>query len=401
MCGAAASYYRRAMRVPLMERLRPGHWLALDAVGALLVVAVWLPALLNGHSDAGPAVRFTAFVGLLGATVLAVPLAMRRRYPVAACWLAVPAFGLSLATTVIPVVPLASVPMALVAYSIAATRRRAAFVGLAAIVLVITAATTVWTGQWAWPRLTVLLPGMIVITGWLFGRMAGQYRAYAESLRAQRDRAADARVRATVADERLRIARELHDVVAHSMSVITIQADMGRLMLETKPAAAGAALGAIETTGRDALVEMRRMLGVLREDGDPTREALGPAPGLRELDRLVAHTATAGVDVTLVVTGRPRPLPAGVDLSAYRIVQESLTNVVKHAGASTCAVTIGYEREAVTIEIIDGGRGGQVRSGGHGLVGMRERAGLCGGEFDAGPLPDKGFRVSVRLPSTT
>jgi signal transduction histidine kinase len=285
--------------------------------------------------------------------------------------------------------------MALVTYTaVARGSRRAAFAALAAVVLVVAAATPFWTGQFGWPRLTVLLPGAVVMIGWVAGVLAAQQHAYAESLRAQRETL----LQRTVTDERLRIARELHDVVAHSMSVITIQADLGRLVLDREPAEAGAALGVIETTGREALVELRRMLGVLRDDG---AVPLAPVPGLAGLDGLVARTTAAGVRVDVVVRGTPRPLPAGVDLSAYRIVQEALTNVVKHADAAACRVTIGYVNDDVTLEVVDHGRGGPPGPGGHGLVGMRERALLCGGDLAADPLADGGFRVRARLPGAT
>jgi signal transduction histidine kinase len=379
--------------VPPLRRLRPAQWMALDVLGALVVAVAWVPPLFGGTSDAET--RFGAFAGLLGAALLTVPLALRRRWPRTAFGMALVAFGLSLATTVVPVVPLGSVPMALVTYTaVSRSSRRASLVLLASIVLVVSAATTVWTAQVAWPRLTVLLPGAVVVIGWVAGVLAAQYRVYAESLRVQRE----AEVRRTVTDERLRIARELHDVVAHSMSVITIQADMGRLVLDRKPDVAGAALGVIETTGREAVVELRRMLGVLRAEGTAP---LAPVPGLAELDGLVERTSAAGVGVDVVVRGTPRPLRAGVDLSAYRIVQEALTNVVKHAGATSCRVAIEYGDDVVIVEVIDQGRGGTPAPGGHGLVGMRERALLCGGELTADPLPGGGFRVAARLPDGT
>lgn len=383
-------------RPPWPARLSPAQWRGLDVLAALVVAAVWSAPLLNGHSDAGPDGRFAAFAGLVGGALLAVPLALRRWWPLGAFVLAAPLFGLTLATSVIPVVPLASVPMALVTSTLAAScSRRTAFLALGVVVLLVAAAEPVFAGEWAWPRPTVLLPGLVVVVGWVVGRMVAQARAYRESLRGQREREADAVVHRTVAEERLRIARDLHDVVAHSMSVITIQADMGRLVLDRKPAAAGAALGVIETTGRDALVELRRLLGILRSDPG----SLSPAPGLGDLDRLVAHAAAAGVDVAVTIAGDPRPLPRGVDLSAYRIVQEALTNVVKHAATPTCRLTLGYGPDAVTVEVVDDGRGGPAPRPGHGLVGIRERAELCGGECHAGPLPGGGFRVAVWLPS--
>jgi signal transduction histidine kinase len=388
-------------RPPLPARLHPAHWFALDVLAALAVAVVWSAPLVGGHSDAGPDGRAAAFAGLLGAALLAVPLALRRWSPLGAFVVGVPLFGLTLATSVVPVVPLASVPMALVTYSLASRcSRRTGLGALAAVVLLIAAAGPVFTGHWSWPRLAVLLPGLVVIVGWVVGRMAAQTRAYRESLRRQRDREADAVVQRTVTEERLRIARDLHDVVAHSMSLITIQADMGRLVLDSKPAVAGAALGVIETTGRDALGELRRMLGILRApDSESAPGSLRPAPGLGDLDRLVAHAAAAGLEVAVTVTGEPRPLPRGVDLSAYRIVQEALTNVVKHAATPTCRLLLSYGPDAVTIDVLDDGQVGSPRPEGHGLVGIRERAQLCGGECHAGPRPGGGFRVLVRLPS--
>ncbi|WP_410672263.1 sensor histidine kinase [Amycolatopsis sp. cmx-4-68] len=381
-------------RPPLFARLRPGYWIAFDVAAAVVVAAVWSAPLVTGRGDGPPDVRFHAGVGLLGATALAVPLAVRRWRPLWAFALALPAFGLSLATSVVPVVPLASVPMAAVAYSLAAQRpRRVAYAALGAVVVLVLLATSVCSGHWAWPGVTVLLPGAVVVIGWSSGVMVAQRRAYAEALR----RDFDNRVHRAVTGERLQIARELHDVVAHSMSVITIQADMGRLVLDRKPAVAGAALGVIETTGREALAELRRMLGVLRED-DRDRGALAPVPGLAGLDDLVTRTAAAGIAVEVGIRGTPRALAAGVDLSAYRIVQEALTNVVKHAGVPGCRLTIEYEDDAVLLVISDRGRGGPPEPGGHGLVGMRERALLCGGEFDAGPAPGGGFAVTARLP---
>jgi signal transduction histidine kinase len=270
-----------------------------------------------------------------------------------------------------------------------------------------------------------------------------------------------------VTEERLRIARELHDVVAHSMSVIAVQAGYGQYVIDSQPGDARAALGAIQATSREALDEMRRMLGALRQADDADARVssavvgpasavsagpglraaaspapLFPAPGLAELDRLVARTAGAGVRVDVTRYGQPRDLPASIDLSAYRIIQEALTNVVKHARTSSCRVMLGYRDDELTIEITDNGAGmavpelagagvsaarlldgrpAQPDGGpgvlagslpglpgvpglpglpgtGHGIIGMRERVSLLGGEFSAGPLPGYGFRVSARIP---
>ncbi|HEX7166375.1 MAG TPA: sensor histidine kinase, partial [Acidimicrobiales bacterium] len=202
---------------------------------------------------------------------------------------------------------------------------------------------------------------------------------------------------AAVADERLRIARELHDVVAHAMSVIAVQAGTGRFVIRESPDVAAGALAAIETTSRDALQEMRRLLAVLR-DGEPDGELL-PAPGLADLSELVAASAAAGVDVEVVTRGDPLPLPAGLDLCAYRIVQEALTNVRKHARATRATVAVSYDETELTVEVRDDGVGAASPPvPGHGLVGMRERVTLYDGSLETGPARPGGFRVFARLP---
>ncbi len=209
-----------------------------------------------------------------------------------------------------------------------------------------------------------------------------------------------------MAEERLRIARELHDVVAHSMSVIAVQSGVGAHVAATQPEEARKALAAIEATSRTALNELRRLLGVLREEGEP-QGSLVPVPGLAGLDALLAQMSEAGLAVKLRVEGaRPR-VPAGIDLSAYRIVQEALTNVLRHAGAARAQVVIGYGDKDITIEVTDDGwstvpKAAVERLGtGHGLIGVRERVALFGGDFEVGPRPGGGFRVAARLPLET
>jgi len=300
---------------------------------------------------------------------------------------------------------------------------------------------------------------LCVIIAWFTGYIVRQRRRYA--LRLQDEAASKA-----VAEERLRIARELHDVVAHSMSVIAVQAGYGQYVIDTQPADARDALGAIQATSREALDEMRRMLGALRQAdeteqrevaaraardpgadadvGDPGGDSAGdsagdagaaplsPAPGLADLDRLISRTASAGVRVDVTRCGQPRDLSASIDLSAYRIVQEALTNVVKHARTRSCRVLIGYGQDELILEVTDNGAGLPAMAGagapgnslalagggpvllakgsapgwsapdvagsGHGIIGMRERVSLLGGEFSAGPLPGYGFQVSAHIP---
>ena len=260
---------------------------------------------------------------------------------------------------------------------------------------------------------------------WVLGDRARVQRALTAELqeraaRLERDRAEDAR--RAVASERARIARELHDVVAHHVSMMVVQAEAGPVAVATEPARAAGAFEAIAATGRQALVEMRRLLGVLRGDGDQA-PSLAPQPGLAEVPSLVEQVGRAGLRVELVVEGAQEPLPAGVDLSAYRIVQEALTNAVKHAGPGRARVLVRYGEDDLQLQVHNeaadppaagssveppsaaagpfrpadspvGDR--QVRRSG--LVGMRERVHLFGGELHAGPGPDGGFTVDARLP---
>jgi signal transduction histidine kinase len=206
------------------------------------------------------------------------------------------------------------------------------------------------------------------------------------------------RARAAVAEERTRIARELHDVVAHAVSVIVLQARGARRALETEPREARDAVDAIESTAAGALAEMRRLLGMLRADDETL--ALAPQPSLAGLEALAEQVREAGLPIELRIEGEPRELPPGVDLSAYRIVQEALTNVLKHAGAHANArVLVRYGEDHVDVEVVDDGSGrANGDGGGHGLLGMRERVTVYGGVFESGPRPDGGFTVRASLP---
>jgi signal transduction histidine kinase len=209
-----------------------------------------------------------------------------------------------------------------------------------------------------------------------------------------------------VTAERLRIARELHDMVAHSMGVIAIQAGVGRLVIDTQPAEAHNALAAIEATSREALAGLRSTLGAPRPAGPgpglapaPLDQApLDPVPGLDGLGRLAATAMRAGVRADVRWRGQRRPLPADIDLSAFRIIQEAVTNVIRHAGTGHCQVIIDQHDDEVAIEVVDDGRGGAGDGTGYGIAGMRERADLVGGQLSAGPRPEGGFKVAARLP---
>jgi signal transduction histidine kinase len=242
-----------------------------------------------------------------------------------------------------------------------------------------------------------------MFVAWYVGRRVQFREQRADQLR--REQAAEAR--RIVVEERSRIARELHDVVAHRVSLMTVQAGAAKAVAAEDPEGALRAMGAVEEAGRQALDELRHLLGVLRPETDP--DGLGPQPGLADLPRLVEQTRGAGLDVSLATAGVVAGLPARVDLFAYRIVQEALTNVLKHAGPGAhTEVRLGTDRRGVVIEVLDDGSGASGLAGpdvddaggrGHGIVGMRERARLLGGTLDARPRPGGGFRVVAHLPT--
>jgi signal transduction histidine kinase len=387
------------MRTPDAHRRRlrtAGPWvldglLAVVAAGAgVATLATVLPF------DPGSPEAWAAYLLVLAHTL---PIAVRRRWPLAvlawglATGVAFAALGLNLVSLTFAVL--------VYLYTVAAHRPRvASLAGLAATEALL---VLVWLAR---PRAlgdggTLVLDGLIMAAGWWLGNGA---RRRQEAVAAARQRAAELEeareelARRAVTEERLRIARELHDVVAHSMSIIAVQSGVGVHVLDSQPEEARKALAAVEATSRQALVEMRRLLGVLRQEAEP-RGSLAPAPGLAEVEALAAEVARAGVRVEVHIEGTPCELPAGLDLSAYRIVQEALTNVVRHAGPATARVAVRYSPGQVALEVVDDGRGpGAEDRGGHGLAGMRERAALYGGTLEAGPVPGGGFRVAATLP---
>jgi signal transduction histidine kinase len=250
---------------------------------------------------------------------------------------------------------------------------------------------------------TAVFGGVLFWTGWTLGlalRISARRKNEAETRARRLEVEGEERTRAAVADERARIARELHDAVAHSVSVMVLQVGAVRRRLREEQHSEREMLSGVEQTGREAVAELQRMLGLLRhEDADAF---LAARPSLTRLDELVEQVRSAGLPIEVTVEGETQPLPTGVDVSAYRIIQEALTNVMKHSGGGQATVHVRYNATEIELEVIDNGRGGSrtdaVNGVGHGLVGMRERVALFGGRLEAGPVSEGGFAVRARLP---
>jgi signal transduction histidine kinase len=362
------------------DDLRDGAFALVVTVFAQL--DLWLN--IEGATHYGPQAATAAVTA-----VATLALALRRRAPLACAGIVAAAAGAPELVTVLTIQLWGDfLPLLVAGYSVARhapARAAAAGAGALAAALVIVELRVPVSGTAAnipfiWvPFCTALAAGRAL--------RAREHRHEAER---------DASVRTAVADERERIARELHDIVGHCVTVMVVQAGAAENLLERDPRRASEPLQAIQDTGREAVAELRRMLGLLR--GEHATPALTPQPGTAELDELVAQMGAAGLPVRLDVQGAPRPLPPGIELAGYRIVQEALTNALKHAGAASATVSLRYGAQALEIEVVDDGHGGSVNGRGHGLIGMRERAALYGGELDAGPAPHGGFRVRARLP---
>ncbi|MFI6446293.1 sensor histidine kinase [Kitasatospora sp. NPDC050543] len=351
--------------------------------------------------------------GLAVAGAVALLMIFRRRNPNITTAAAV-ALGMSqLVLGVEPGAP--SIGYLVFAYTAAAygspwASRLAVGAGLAAGPLTVMRFGPDTTGDrgWAQSLFFSLLMSSPFVLCWAWGRLTRVRRAYLVELEdraARLERERDAQAKVAVAAERARIARELHDVVAHNVSVMIVQADGAAYVLDNSPQQAKEALGTIASTGRQALVEMRRLLGVLRT-ADTTEEYV-PQPGVEELPELLDQVRTAGLPVDFDTSGDPRELPRGVELTVYRIVQEALTNVRKHGGPDVHArVAVDFGERELAVLIEDDGRGTtdeQLSGGGtdglgHGLIGMRERVGMVSGSLDIGPRPGGGFRIRAVLP---
>ncbi|MEV4516307.1 sensor histidine kinase [Dactylosporangium sp. NPDC049525] len=375
----------------LTRRLRPVDLYAIDVVlavvaGAMLCAYAALESPLDGS------VVEPVWVSVLTGAVIGLPVAVRRRFPAGVAITVSLATTVALATGVIPNYAAAgpSVSLALAFYTLAvATPLRWSLTVAAGCLAAVVAALAV-TGGDLWSTTGAVVYGMVMTApGWLIGWTVRERRALAA-------RQSEQLTRQAVAEERLRIARELHDIVAHTMSLIVVKAAVGNHVAEASPQEARDALRVIEATGRGALMEMRRALGMLRDE-----TPYSPAPGLADLDTLAGQASHGDVDVRVEVTG-PAPregVPESVGLAVYRIVQESLTNVVKHAAPATCRVAVTIGPADVRVDVTDDGRRpARMPGAGHGLIGMRERVAAHGGEFSAAPRDAGGFTVSARLP---
>jgi signal transduction histidine kinase len=398
--GRLVNWYER--RIEWLRSLDP---LVVDGLVALVF---WIVGVLSvfGQDTSGDDFREANALAVVTALVVTAPIAVRRRFPLAA--LVVSAIGIL--AHILADLPEGGLPLAVLFLTYTAgawcpPRRAIAALGVVVVVILILGivGSPGLDGVGVVAVLAQFAAALAIGVALRNRRVATEARVREAEERAEVERQSAARV---IAEERLRIAQELHDVVAHSMSVIAVQAGVGAHVLNDRPDQARAALDAISSTSRGTLSEMRRLLGVLRDSEGARSHA--PAPGLSDLPHLVEDVRNAGVPVTLCVEGSSDQTHAGVELSAYRVVQEALTNVIKHAGSpDRVAVTVRHLPGALAVEVVDDGRGlaAHPRDGvvptdgsGQGLVGMRERVELWGGELSVGPAPGGGYRVKALLP---
>jgi signal transduction histidine kinase len=399
--------------LPLAERLSARQWALIHSIVAFVIYAASAGEIAVGGPTAPSGTGWTAARSLtVGAACVSLPFC--RRFPAAVLGIVTVAVAFVNGAAGPPNLwggggglLVLAVPFAVYTAALASSRRRAVLeVGAAVVVTEVGALVASGGPDWG-----ATLPELaLAAVGWLAAVNTRTRRAYINGVverAAEREREREERARRASTDERLRIARELHDVVAHAMSIIAIRSGVARMALRTRPQEASEALGIIEDTSRQALQELRSIVGVLRSaETDTTPAQREPAPCLADLEQLVAQIGEAGVPVHLHIEGKPRRLPPGVDLSAYRIVQEALTNVVRHAVPATAELTLRYLPAEIAIEVTDNGRssrqapsGGQSTNGsGHGLIGMRERVALYGGKLQAEPTPT-GFHVLARIPT--
>jgi signal transduction histidine kinase len=385
------------------DRLLVGFLLSMGLINAILDLR-FAERVLRFPLGAPTGMAIPFLVGLSLLLVQVVPLLWRRSHPSLVLLLVAGAFGARVLLGFNP--GIAGFGLLVAMYSVAAYEvgaRRLFFLIVAGLGFVAGFVVFGVTGN---PRsFAVTVPGLFFVAAWLIGDYLRTRRAYVAQLeeraaRLERERDQDRRLAAD--EERTRIARELHDVVAHDVSVIAIQAGAARAVQASKPEAAAQALGLIETTARDTLIELNRLLGVLRGGNGATPER-SPQPGIGQLAGLVEELRAAGLEVDARVEGKAEPLPPALDLSAYRILQEATTNVLKHARARRVDIRVHYTGTMLALDVHDDGAGDgtdPASSSGHGLIGMRERVALFGGQLSAGRDPAGGFSVHARLPLT-
>ena len=387
-------------RLEVLRRLRL-HPLVVDSLIAVSFAIFGIVGMSGLSLDLATIQRTWPLIPIILAGTL--PLALRRVMPLVPL---IAIIGAGIALNYYHYEPGGLVLVILVAtYSVGAHSRsqRESLAGLAAILVEL---IVIWRGSAdpgdLWSLWSLVLFGLLGGT-WLVGdtlRRRTAQMADAQQRAARLEQGREDESRRAVTEERARIARELHDVIAHSVSIMVVQAAAARRVLDKHPETARTSLEAIETTGRQALGEMRRLLGVTSR-GDARAIAKAPPPSLDRVDALVEEMRRAGLRVDLLVEGERGPLPPGVDLSAYRIIQEALTNALRHAGPARVSVIVRYRAEDVEVEVTDDGTrpvDDLVSSAGHGLIGMRERVALFQGDFEAGPRTGGGFAVRARLP---
>jgi signal transduction histidine kinase len=358
----------------------------------LLIDSVLTAALLAGYVGAAVHHHHDVALGVVLALAQAGTVLARRFYSVLVLAVVVAATigWVFVFRDWVPIAP------ALAVYTVAAHRPRRTSLRATAATVVAFAGPVLWLDHNVLLAASRMIP---LAAAWILGDNMRTRRAYTAELEAKAERLEREREqesRRAAEEEQARIARELHDVIAHNVSVMVVLASAGNDVFDRDAGRAREALRSIESTGRAALVELRRLLGVVRSDGSAE---YAPQPSLERLPELVEQVRAAGLPTVLEIAGFPRPLPAGIDLSAYRIVQEALTNTLKHAEASQATVRVHYDDESVAVEVDDDGRGPNgSEPGGHGLIGMRERVALAGGELVTGPRAAGGFSVSARFP---
>lgn len=379
----------------LGKRLRPRNAALTGGLLALAELEIWLDVWTTVPDGRELLVALLAALAVL-------PLAWRRRFPLAVL---VAVLGSYVAFAFLLGAPVAGVwavvAWLLAVYSAAAQERFARSVAALGITAALTALTMVPEPPRAVEEFLALVLFAVAVP-WLAGVVRGRNRRAATlaDLASRLEREREENAEAAVVEERARIARELHDVIAHGVGLMVVQAEAGEALLAREPERAREAFRSIESAGRDALTELRRLLGILRET--EARPLLGPQPSIAEVDRLVEQLGEAGLHVELRVEGEATPLPQSLELSAFRILQEGLTNVLKHAGSAHAEVTLRYARDALEIGVVDDGRGTPNGSdGGYGLAGLRERVALYGGALEAGPRPEGGYTLRARLPLAT